>query len=153
MKLSEHFSVDEFTQSDTAKRLGIDNSLPPELLLHATATASMLEAIRAYLSAQAGKEIPVNITSGYRCEALNKAIGSANTSDHIKAYATDIKAPAFGSALTVSRALAPKMDALGIGQIIYEFGSWVHVSSRKADKTINRMITINKSGVHVGIVE
>jgi hypothetical protein len=42
---------------------------------------------------------------------------------------------------------------LGIGQLIYEFESWVHVSTRIPDKIINRIITINKRGVSAGILE
>jgi hypothetical protein len=45
------------------------------------------------------------ISSGYRCLALNRAIGSSDTSDHIKAMAADFRAPAFGSPLEVSKAL------------------------------------------------
>ena len=154
MRLSTHFTLEEFTASDTAARLGIDNDLPAELYPAAKATAEMLEAIRAHLSsACAPRSIPVVITSGYRCPALNTAIGSKPTSDHVQARAADIKAPMFGSPYELACALTPFVSALGIGQLIYEFDSWVHVSTRVPDKIINRVITINKRGTFPGIVE
>ena len=158
MRLSTHFTLEEFTASDTAARLGIDNDLPAELYPAAKATAEMLEVIRAHLSsACAPRSIPVVIASGYRCPALNTAIGSSDTSDHRKAMAADIKVPDFGDPLKVALELAPMVSMLGIGQLILEFysptGGWVHVSTRVPDKLINRIITINKSGTRVGIVE
>ncbi len=79
------FTIDEFCRSDTAKRRGIDNTLPDELRVAAEYTLSRLDAIReAY-----GK--PIVITSGYRCAALNKAVGGKPTSQHLKAQAADLK--------------------------------------------------------------
>lgn len=151
MKLSEHFTLAEFTASDTADRRGIDNTLPPELLPTAQATAEMMERIRAHLSKQAGRDIPIEVTSGYRCPALNAAIGSSNTSDHPKAMAVDFKAPAFGTPYEVCRALAPRVSELGIGQLIHEFQAWTHASTRAPSNPVNRIITIDKSGTHLGI--
>ena len=152
MRLSTHFTLEEFTASDTAARLGIDNDLPAELYPAAKATAEMLEAIRTHLG------VPIIVSSGYRCPLLNHAIGSSDTSDHMKAMAADIKVPDFGDPLKVALELAPMVSMLGIGQLILEFysptgGGWVHVSTRVPDKLLNRIITINKSGTRVGIVE
>ena len=152
MKLSTHFTVEEFTQSDTATRMGINNDLPVELLATAKATADMMERIRAYLSDRAASPIPIVVTSGYRCQQLNRAIGSSDSSDHIKALACDFRAPAFGSPLLVSKTLAPVMDVLGIGQLIYEH-TWVHVSSRQPDKRLNRLLTVRGKDYVIGIVE
>jgi uncharacterized protein YcbK (DUF882 family) len=113
----------------------------------------MLERIRAYLVSDSGKNIPIIITSGYRCPQLNRAIGSSDTSDHRKALAADFRAPAYGTPLQVCKALAPVVSVLGIGQLILEFNSWVHVSTRPSDKIINRIITISKAGTQAGIVE
>jgi hypothetical protein len=84
---------------------------------------------------------------------LNRAIGSGDTSDHRKAMAADFRAPSFGTPLQVCKALAPVVSVLGIGQLILEFNSWVHVSTRPSDKIINRIITISKAGTQAGIVE
>lgn len=145
MKLSAHFSIDEFCVSDTAARLRIDNDLPPDMLIAAYQTAQMLEKIREFLGH------PIIVTSGYRSLALNRAIASSDSSDHIKAMAADFKCPGFGSPLKVAQALAENMQDLGIGQLIYEFGSWVHVSTRAPAKPVNRLLTINSSGTVAGI--
>lgn len=153
MQLSPHFSLAEFMASDAAARQGINNELPATLLPIAQDTAAMLERIRQHLSQRAGREIPIQITSGYRCLALNAAIGSNPTSDHPKALAADWKAPEFGTPLQICRVLAPLVDVLGIGQLIHEFGSWVHTSQRLPALQINRVITISRAGVQAGIRE
>lgn len=150
----KNFSLDEFCASDTATRLRIDNGLPEDLEPSAWATLAMLERVRAHLSRKAGKDVPITILSGYRCERLNTAVNGAASSDHVKACAADIRAPAFGRPIDVARELSAHVDALGIGQLINEFpgpGGWVHVSTKKPSKLINRIITITDQGVTAGV--
>lgn len=153
MKLTQHFTLEEFTRSDNSFRLGIDNRLPPQLMWAAEETAYMMERIRAYLCDRAGCDIPIEVTSGYRCAALNQALGSKATSDHVRMLAVDFKAPDFGSAYAVADALRPAVYGLQIGQLINEFGAWVHVSTRVPDLPVNRIITINSQGTQPGIVK
>jgi hypothetical protein len=148
--MTPHFSLEEFTASDTAARLGIDNSLPDELREAAQRTLEMMERIRFHIDA------PITITSGYRCEALNKAIGSKPGSDHTMAFACDFKAPKAGTPFQIAASLAPVIKIIGIGQLILEYaapdgGGWVHVSTRIPEKIINRVITIDKTGTKAGI--
>ena len=145
MNISEHFTLQEFTASDTAERRGFDNGLPIELLKNARQTAEMMEKIRSHLGG-----VPVIITSGYRCPDLNRAVGSSGTSDHLQANACDFRAPAFGTPLDICKALVPHMSLLGIGQIIYEF-TWVHVSTKTPEKAVNRVLTVNGKGYVPGI--
>ena len=147
MKLSPNFTMEEFIASETAMRRRIDNSLPPELLRTAANTADMMERIRAVLG-----DKPIQFTSAYRCQELNRAIGSSDTSDHPKAMAVDFKCPDFGTPFAVATFLASQVDQLGIGQLIAEFGSWVHVSTRKPALAANRVITIDSSGTRIGVV-
>lgn len=149
--LTAHFSLAEFTASDTAKRQHIDNSLPDSLRVTAVQTCSMMERIRARLCTLAGREIPIAITSGYRCAALNSAIGSVATSDHPRAMAVDFRAAGFGTPFEIATALAPLVREMGIGQLIHEFGAWVHVSTRRPSSDVNRIITISTHGTVVGI--
>lgn len=151
MNLSTHFTLEEFTQSDTALRRGIDNSLPKELMGNAISTCLLLERIRTYLSEKSGKDIPIEITSGYRCPALNMAVHSSSTSDHPKAFAADIKAPSFGTPYQIAMALKDDIDQLGIGQLIYEFGGWVHISYNMVNDQKNRVLTIDSKGIRQGI--
>ena len=146
MKLSENFTFAEFTASDTAARRGIDNTLPGGLIPTAQATAQMLERIRAALGG-----LPIIITSGYRCQALNAAIGSARSSDHVKAMAIDFKCPGFGLPYDVAKRLSGHIGALGIGALIHEYGQWIHVSTRIPEKAINRVITISAAGTQAGV--
>lgn len=150
MQLTQHFTLAELTKSSTAERLELDNTPPPEVLPALTRTAEMLERIRSTLG------VPVTVTSGYRAWAVNKAVGGVTTSDHAQGRAADIVAPRYGTPLQIARALAPLVDVLGIGQLIYErFGStsWVHVSTRVPDKRMNRVITITSAGTQLGVQE
>lgn len=153
MNLTTHFTAAEFTASGTADRKGIDNSLPASLLLAATETCQMLERIRDHLSRAAGRPVPIILTSGYRCAELNAAIGSGPGSDHPRAMAADFKAPAFGTPYEVATELAAHANDLALGQLIHEYGSWVHVSTRVPPNLVNRIITISKAGTQVGVLE
>jgi zinc D-Ala-D-Ala carboxypeptidase len=145
-----NFTLAEFVATQHRR---IDNTLPTALVPQATGTLAMLERIRAALSEIAGHDVPLIISSGYRCPALNAAVGGSASSDHLKALAADWIAPAFGTPHTVCKALAPRIDALGIGQVIHEFGRWVHTSSRMPALAKNRVITITAAGTRLGIQE
>jgi hypothetical protein len=150
MKLTEHFTLAELTASNKATQLGIDNAPPPEIVPRLVMVAEMLERIRSTLNA------PIVVTSGYRCERLNMAVGGSSTSDHPRGHAADIVSPRYGTATEVAKALAPLVSVLGIGQIILEGvrgKQWVHVSTRTPEKAVNRVITITDAGVQAGIVD
>jgi zinc D-Ala-D-Ala carboxypeptidase len=149
MKLSPHFDLSELTASSTAAKLGIDNTPPQELIPRLVLVAEMLERIRSTLN------VPITVTSGYRCSALNQAVGSKSTSDHPQGHAVDFVAPAFGTPTEIARLLAPLVDVLGVGQIILEGvkgKQWVHVSTHKPENLINRVITITDAGTVPGVV-
>ena len=118
--LSTHFTLDELTASQTAARLGIDNTPPPEVLARLAHTAQGLEAVRIRLGA------PVIVSSGFRCLALNRAVGSGDTSAHVTGDAADFICPGFGGPLTVVGAL--KDAGIAFDQLIVEFDRWVHIS-------------------------
>lgn len=152
--MTKHFSLDEFTVSKTAEQRGIDNSLPQELIPQAEATLLMLEDIRAYLSELAGKDIPIFISSGYRSPAVNAAVGGSKNSDHLKAKAIDFRAPDFGTPFEIAKALESQVNLLGIGQLINEYpdgNGWVHVSTKSPQNDMNKIITVSKAGISVGI--
>lgn len=138
MKLSPHFSLSEFTSSQTAVRRGIDNTPPQSVIETMKRTALGLEGVRAVLGA------PIIISSGYRSPALNKAIGGSATSQHTKGEAADFSCPGFGSPLEVCRAIVKA--GIAFDQLIHE-GTWVHISF--ADKPRGSVLTahFNVSGV------
>lgn len=148
MKLTTHFTLDELIASNTAKARGIDNTPPADVFPRIVQTAEMLERIRTVLG------VPVIVTSGYRCQKLNMAVGGVTSSDHTTGQAADIVAPRYGSAEDVARMLAPLVSAIGIGQLILEGikgKQWVHVSTRPAHKSVNRILTITDAGARSGI--
>lgn len=144
MRLSAHFDLSEFTASETAARRGIDNDPPLELIGNLKSTAELMERIRALL----GK--PIIVTSGYRCLELNTAIGSKPSSAHVLGLACDFISPSYGTPYDICVALEPHVTDFGIDQLIYEFGSWVHVGLR--DGARGQVFTINRTGTHQGIV-
>lgn len=148
MNLTQHFTLAELTVSSKARSLGLDNTPPPELVPRLVRTAEMLERIRATLG------VPVIVTSGYRSPAVNRAVGGVATSDHTQGHAADFVASGFGTPEQIARSLAPLVDLLGIGQLIYEHiggKAWVHVSTRTPEKPSDRVITITAKGTALGI--
>lgn len=121
----KYFTVAEFVKSDTADRRAIDNRLPKELLPNVQALVNnVLDPLReAY-----GK--PIRVNSGFRCPALNKAVGGSATSDHMTGRAADIT----GGSPKENKRLFYLIQELGLpfDQLIDEkHFSWVHVSYRE----------------------
>ena len=98
--LSPHFTKEEVLYSDTAKRLGIDNSPTPGHLKTLIHTCQYLgEPLRALLNAKyttyGGKKVKyvsIKVTSGYRGRKLNEKVGGSSTSQHCTGEALDIEA-------------------------------------------------------------
>jgi putative chitinase len=120
MKLSENFTLEEATFSETAVRLDINNQPSPEQLENMKITANGMEAIRKLL----GK--PIRVNSWLRLPEVNKAIGGALKSSHMDGWAVDFVCPTYGDPYEVAKAL--KESDIQLDQCIYEFGRWVHVS-------------------------
>lgn len=68
-RLTPNFTLEELVHSDTAVRLGIDNTPPPDVVPRLVILAQGMEEIRAMLGG-----VPVNVHSGYRCEALERVL-------------------------------------------------------------------------------
>lgn len=122
MKLSEHFDLEEFTRSQTAARLCIDNTPPLGVVANLSRLAITLEAIRNACSGR-----PITISSGYRCPTLNQRIGGSRTSAHMDGRAADIHVRGM-SPVSVAQAIV-NAD-IELDQLIYE-GAWVHVGIAK----------------------
>jgi len=124
MRLSAHFTLEEFTHSDTAKREKILNLPTPEHLENLRVAAQGMERVRAILGNQ-----PIRITSGYRTKELNTKIsGSSASSDHMEGFSVDFWRPGM-SHYEVAETLS-KDEALmaSVDQLIYEKARWVHIS-------------------------
>lgn len=82
----KNFKIEEFTESYKAKKLGIDNTPSPEIKKN---IISLVDNILQPVRDEYGK--PIIVSSGYRCEKLNKAVGGATNSDHKYGCAADIQ--------------------------------------------------------------
>ena len=119
MYLTQNFSLDELTASQTAARRNIDNTPPTDLVENLRAVASLLEDTRRLLGH------PLLISSGYRSPELNELIGGNISSQHCKGQAADFICPKFGTPYEVADAIA--RSNIAFDQLIYE-GTWCHIS-------------------------
>lgn len=120
--ISPHFSIAQFEHSEKAIELHMTNNMNSEELSNAVLLANtVLENIF-------NKVAKFKINSGFRCVALNKAVGGVADSQHCLGEAADL--------LPITMSLPDFFDAIvasGIpyDQIIFEFGRWVHISYAK----------------------
>jgi zinc D-Ala-D-Ala carboxypeptidase len=121
MRLSENFSLEELTASETAARKGIDNTPSEEVIDNLKRLAAALQEVRALLNHRA-----ILVSSGYRSPELNQAVGGSATSDHCKGLAADFICPSYGTPNDIVRAIAA--SGLSFKQVIREFDKWVHLS-------------------------
>jgi hypothetical protein len=128
--LSEHFTIKELTYSDTAIRLGIDNSATEEVLINLQNVVQfILEPLRNYF------DKPIKINSGYRSVELCKAIGSKPTSQHTLGEAVDFEIIGIPNQVA-SEWLVKNLD---FDQCILEYwnpdiynSGWIHCSYKPA---------------------
>ena len=127
MKLTENFSLNELTKSQTAERKGIDNTPSTE---HQENLKSLCEMILQPIRDHFGQV--VSVSSGYRSPELCVAIGSSTQSQHAKGQASDFEI--FGVS---NKELADYIDQnLDYDQLILEYwkgedepnSGWVHCS-------------------------
>lgn len=120
MQLSENFTLEEMTRSQTALRQGIDNTPTATQITRLTVLCeTLLEPARKLLG------VPLHIDSGFRCPALNTAVGGASTSAHLDGRAADIVP--IGLTLQEAFDTLRKSD-LPYDQIITECNAWIHIA-------------------------
>ena len=111
----------ELLHSNTAVREKIANTPTESIIISLTKLADkVLDPLREWY----GK--PIKVNCAYRCQKVNKLVGGATTSQHLKGEAADITA---GSAAENKKLMDHIIKALPYDQAIYEFdGQWIHVS-------------------------
>jgi zinc D-Ala-D-Ala carboxypeptidase len=135
MRISKNFTLAELTKSNTATRLGISNTPDKEGIhkLRLLAT-ELLQPLRNAVG-------PLRVTSGYRSESLNAAIGGSNKSQHTKCEAVDLQFVKRGRMDNMRIFNAIVTLGLDFDQLILEFGNpaptadkdsdnpdWIHIS-------------------------
>lgn len=138
MNLTDHFTLEELTHSQTAARLGLDNEPPPAVVDALTRTAHGLEMVRVLLQA------PILVSSGYRSPLVNRAVGGAANSQHILGEAADFTAPGFGPPEMIVRAIMRSTRPIPYDQLIVEFGRWVHISFSRSPR--HQALVIDHAG-------
>ena len=159
-KLSEHFTLEEFTYSDTAKAHKIKNE-PTSWHLNAMKHTCqyLLEPLRTLLTQQYKQVVYIRITCGYRSALLNTKIpGSSNTSQHCSGEAADIEAYYM---VNGKKTVIPyttlyelikkwvKEKKISVDQCIQEKSggaTWVHVSHSSYGKTRDRRQFLKYNG-------
>lgn len=162
-KISAHISYLEATKSNTASRRGIDNTPDERNIKNMRRVAEdCFEPLREHF----GKAI--GISSFFRCEELNKAIGGAKYSQHragadrsgYEAAAIDIDADMYNNGITnadIFNFLDSKKDELDYDQLIWEFGTdenpaWIHLSKRAGNNRKRNLKAMKVNGKTTYIV-
>ena len=118
--LTQPYTIAQLIHSDKFAALHLDNTPPDDVAANMTQyLIPGLDQVRAILGHD------MTHSSGYRCSALNVAVGGSKTSAHMSGYAEDFWCPLFGSPLKIVHTLAG--SGLKFDQCIFE-GSWVHIS-------------------------
>lgn len=159
--LSEHFTMEEFIYSETARAYHIKNyptSAHANVIKHTC--VYLLEPLRTLLCQRYNKTVCIRITSGYRSQALNTKVGGSKTSQHSKGEAADIEAyykdNGNGKKVIISYTtlynlikLWVREGRLSVDQCIEEKSGdavWVHVSHSAAGKTRDRKQFLKYNG-------
>jgi len=143
MRLSKNLTLSEMIKSNTARRRGIDNTPTEE---HVENMKSLAENIFQPIRDHFG--VPIYISSGYRSEALNNAIGGSKTSQHSKGQAIDLDRDGHPQPDNSDLFIFVK-DNLDFDQMIWEFGTddnpdWVHISYNPDNKQRNQILVAYK---------
>lgn len=135
MYLTPHFTLAEMTASQIANRAGLDNNPDSRVIANLVELCKTLESVRSLI----GK--PILITSGYRCEELNRRVGGSSSSAHIQGLAADIMAVGLTPRQLAQRICESELD---FDQLILEFDGWVHLGL--ADKRQRRQVLTIRKG-------
>ena len=148
MMLSENFSLEELTKSQTAERQSIPNNPDEDGIYYLRMVAEkILQPVRNRYG------IPFSVSSGFRSVDLCLAIGSKATSQHTKGQAVDFEVPGISN-MDLSYFIKTTLD---FDQLILEFyrggnTGWVHCSV--ADTPRKDLLTYDKSnGYRKGLID
>jgi hypothetical protein len=142
MQLSKHLELAEVIRSDSAKRHGISNMPTEQHIKNFKLLAEKIfEPIREHFKR------PILISSGYRSQALNSAIGGSLSSQHCQGEAIDIDMD--GTEITNKQVFDFIKDHLEFDQLLAEFPikedlSWVHVSYESSGKQRKQILVAKK---------
>ena len=137
-KLSEHFTLGEFTKSGSHPE--VYNIPSHEAIANLTNLTKWLEVLRKRYNAKYGVgEEPIRINSGYRSPQLYKKIGGVATSNHLTGCAVDIRTSGMEQAICYAAILInyAKESKQEFDELLIErnrYGAiWLHFAVRPAN--------------------
>lgn len=123
-----NFKISEFINSDTAIKNKINNM--PDI----NSLDNILDLIiNCMQPARELFNLPIVVTSGYRCQKLNKLVGGSINSQHLNGCAADFIIKNMKPVEIIERI---KSSNICYDQLINEYDKWVHISYSKNN---NRM--------------
>lgn len=135
MDYPKFFTLEEFVKSETADANNVDNTPNFEQIVNIYRLCVLvLEPARKQLGR------PITVTSGYRCQALNKLVGGVSNSQHMTGCAADLKC---GGMTELFEILAENEN---VDQLLFEDNGqtrWIHVSIPLPDEKPRRQINRN----------
>lgn len=146
VRLGQHFTLSQLTASNTARRLGINNTPTDPVVIQ-----NLCNLCTNALDPIADQYSNVVVTSGYRGPDLNRNVGGAGNSQHCTGQAADLQFPG----MNLSQVFSWIQTNISFDQVIMEHDSsttWIHVSY--ASSTANRRIaaTLTKGSNNYQVV-
>ena len=143
MKLSEHFTFDELTNTSFEYLLEANRKQAQGFVKQLTYVAHALEEIRAILG------VPMTITSGYRSPALNKAVKGSPTSKHSMGLASDFVPVGMTVKEAFSKINDNKDKLHSVRKVIIEKGgdkTWIHIQAKVKESEPLTMLSSTDNG-------
>lgn len=139
----KYFTIEELCKSSVAKKNKIDNTPSEEIIENLTEfTDEFLDKLREAWGS------PIKVSSGFRCEELNKKVGGSKTSAHLKGFAADLK-PVNGDIDGLVACAIELSKTLNFDQIIDEYSGnkhWLHIGYKNLKGQQRRRIMTYKDG-------
>jgi len=125
MNLSPHFTFEELTKTDHPEFADMNAAAGKLYMPEAMQLTGLLEQVRELIG------VPMIISSAFRCPQLNKAIGGVSNSQHCLFEAADTTYKGVSLKDAYNKIMA---SSIPFGQLIFEFGSWVHISVQDPER-------------------
>lgn len=159
--MAKYFTISEFIESEEAKKRGIDNT-PSQWQIDNcnemmdTLLDPLREAWAEECKAQGYGTPALDVSSGIRSEALNKAVGGSETSAHYVGYAADL-IPYNGKLKKFKRFCYNWLKGVAFDQMISEdesadgTPSWVHIGYKRRDGSQRKQFLSNVGNKYMPI--
>lgn len=127
MKLTEHFSFEELTNTSHRELIESNRESAKAFMKQLKYVAGTLEEIRAVLG------VPLRVTSGFRSSQLNRLVGGSPTSGHTKGLCADVIPLGIDVVEAQKKIIANKDKCPSLKKCILEIvkgSEWLHVEAK-----------------------